>query len=113
MEWRGEKSKSLKIKLKNRERERERRDSPRLFLNLKMKVRTDSKSSVQSGGIHIYSSRQVNLFNCMTSENVLLVLKTRLYIWTLRFWTTDLSGKGLNELCQQKQGLSVFCFFFL
>lgn len=75
MEWRGEKSKSLKIKHKKK-RKRERREE-NLFLHLKMKVRTDSKSSLQSGGIHIYSSRQVNLFNCMTSENVLLVLKTR------------------------------------
>lgn len=74
MEWRGEKSKSLKIKHKKK---KERGESPRLFLHLKMKVRTDSKSFLQSGGIHIDSSRQVNLFNCMTSENVLSVLKTR------------------------------------
>lgn len=84
MERRGEKSKSLKNKhnqkkkKKENKSEREREESPRIFLHLKMKVRTDSKSSLQSGGIHIYSSRQVNLFSCMTSENVLSMSKTRL-----------------------------------
>lgn len=68
----GEKNRSLKRKKKKQG------ELPRLFLHLKWEIQTDSKSPVQSGGIHIYSSRQVNLFYCMTSENALSVLKTKL-----------------------------------
>lgn len=52
-------------------------ESLRLFLHLKRETRTESKSPVQSGGIHIYSSRQVNLFSCTTSESALSVLKKK------------------------------------
>lgn len=41
-----------------------------------MEIRTDSKSPVQSGGIHI-SSRQVTLFYFMTSENALSARKPK------------------------------------